>query len=185
MDPFLMSVTFAPPAGAAGPSSPPATPDTDPVAANPADDSIAVLLSDVTRLFWRRLEAGLREAGLDFTAGEARTLVNVARQGGLRQSVLAERMRIEPMTLVGFLDRLESRGLVVRLPDPADRRAKLIAPTDAAAEPVAHIHAVAAAVKAEVTAGFAVSEVDVLREMLQRIRSNLDALALDRGSAAS
>ncbi|MBT9290798.1 MarR family winged helix-turn-helix transcriptional regulator [Prosthecodimorpha staleyi] len=150
-----------------------------------AEESIAVILSDVTRLFWRRLECALKAAGYDFTAAEARTLVSIARLEGARQAALAETMRIEPMTLVGFLDRLEARGLIRRLPDPADRRAKLIRTTPEAAPTVARLIEIGAAVKAEVTAGFAESEVDALRDLLRRIRTNLDGLGSDRGASAA
>jgi MarR family transcriptional regulator for hemolysin len=151
----------------------------------PAEEPISVLLSDVTRLFWRRLEGALKAAGLDFTAAEARTLVNVARHPGARQATLAERMRIEPMTLVGFLDRLAARGLVERGADPADRRAKLVRTTPAADDLVDRILAVSAVVKAEVTAGLAADEIDRLRDMLQRIRANLDLLQDGQGACAA
>lgn len=153
--------------------------------ARSTEESIPVLLADVTRLFWRRLEAAYRRDGLDFTAGEARTLVNVSWAEGARQSVLAENMRIEPMTLVGFLDRLEARGLVARCPDPNDRRAKLVRTTPAAAEIVARILAIAAGVKAEVTAGMEPEELDRLRGTLQRIRANLDVIVPTRAGCAA
>ncbi|GAA3174558.1 MarR family transcriptional regulator [Streptomyces ramulosus] len=43
---------------------------------------------------------------------------------------IAQRLKCEPSNITGIVDRLESRGLVERRPDPADRRVKLAAPTD-------------------------------------------------------
>ncbi len=43
---------------------------------------------------------------------------------------IAEKLKCEPSNVTGIIDRLESRGLVERRPDPADRRVKLAAPTD-------------------------------------------------------
>jgi DNA-binding MarR family transcriptional regulator len=140
----------------------------------PPEEPIPLLLSDVTRLFWRALEEGLRADGLDLTAGEARALLHVSRCEGLRQSVLAERMRVEPMTLVGFLDRLERHGYVERVADPQDRRAKQVRMAPAAGDVVARTMAVAQRVKAEVTRGLSDPELDQLRGMLQRMRDNLD-----------
>lgn len=40
--------------------------------------------------------------------------------------MLAIKMNVEPMTLVGFLDRLEAQDLISRQVDPGDRRAKII-----------------------------------------------------------
>ncbi|MEU3251661.1 MarR family transcriptional regulator [Streptomyces sp. NPDC006997] len=42
---------------------------------------------------------------------------------------LANRLRCEPSNVTGIVDRLESRGLVERRPDPGDRRVKLAAAT--------------------------------------------------------
>jgi len=43
--------------------------------------------------------------------------------GGLRLKELAERLRIAPRSATEVVDQLEAKGLVVRRPDPADRRA--------------------------------------------------------------
>ncbi|MFH0518909.1 MarR family winged helix-turn-helix transcriptional regulator [Streptomyces sp. M41] len=42
---------------------------------------------------------------------------------------LAQKLRCEPSNVTGIVDRLESRGLVERRPDPADRRVKLAVAT--------------------------------------------------------
>ncbi|WP_309052371.1 MarR family transcriptional regulator [Streptomyces sp.] len=42
---------------------------------------------------------------------------------------IATKLRCEPSNVTGIIDRLESRGLVERRPDPADRRVKVAAPT--------------------------------------------------------
>jgi DNA-binding MarR family transcriptional regulator len=38
------------------------------------------------------------------------------------QKELAEQLEVEPITVARLIDRLESRGMVERRPDPADRR---------------------------------------------------------------
>jgi DNA-binding MarR family transcriptional regulator len=43
---------------------------------------------------------------------------------------LAQKLKCEPSNVTGIVDRLESRGLVERRPDPADRRVKLAAATE-------------------------------------------------------
>jgi DNA-binding MarR family transcriptional regulator len=92
-------------------------------------EQLGFLVFDIARLLQRNLDARFAEAGMPVTVGEARTLLRIVREGALRQAALAERMHIEPMTLVGFLDRLEARGLIRRDPDPTDRRAKLVTTT--------------------------------------------------------
>jgi MarR family transcriptional regulator, transcriptional regulator for hemolysin len=149
-----------------------------------AGDSIPLLLSDVTRMFWRRLEAAMRADGLEFTAGEARALVQAHRAGSLRQAQLAERMCIEPMTLVGVLDRLEKRGLLVRTADPDDRRAKLVSLAEGAAPLVDRILAVALGVKGEVSADLDADEIETLRHLLARVRESLRQLSIDEASVS-
>ena len=46
---------------------------------DPAVESIGMLISDVARLYWRRLEARFTAEGLDFTASEARGLIKIGR----------------------------------------------------------------------------------------------------------
>ncbi|MFF2960923.1 MarR family winged helix-turn-helix transcriptional regulator [Streptomyces sp. NPDC057963] len=43
---------------------------------------------------------------------------------------IAHKLKCEPSNVTGIVDRLETRGLVERRPDPADRRVKLAAPTE-------------------------------------------------------
>jgi DNA-binding MarR family transcriptional regulator len=43
---------------------------------------------------------------------------------------IAQKLKCEPSKVTGIVDRLETRGLVERRPDPADRRVKLAAPTE-------------------------------------------------------
>ena len=57
--------------------------------------------------------------------------------------------------------------------------------TPAAAEIVARILAIAAGVKAEVTAGMEPEERDRLRGTLQRIRANLDVIVPTRAGCAA
>lgn len=48
---------------------------------------------------------------------------------------LAGHLKCEPSNVTGIVDRLEARGLAERRPDPADRRIKLAAATDAGGGP--------------------------------------------------
>ncbi|WP_026556182.1 MarR family winged helix-turn-helix transcriptional regulator [Arthrobacter sp. 35W] len=54
-----------------------------------------------------------------------------APPSGLRVKDLAERLRIAPRSATEVVDQLEAKGLLARTPDPADRRATLVAATEA------------------------------------------------------
>jgi DNA-binding MarR family transcriptional regulator len=52
-------------------------------------------------------------------------------QGPARQNVLAADFGLSPHSITDLVDGLERLGLAERRPDPTDRRAKLVAITDA------------------------------------------------------
>lgn len=139
------------------------------------DVSLGFQIVDLARLFRRGFERSVAESGLDLTAGEARTLLHAAKAGPIRQTDLAERMALEPMSLSKFLDRLENRGLVSRTTDPRDRRAKRVQATPEASPLVARLQDVANAVLERATAGLAPDEAAAARGALDLMRANLTA----------
>ncbi|MFG1350665.1 MarR family winged helix-turn-helix transcriptional regulator [Xanthobacter autotrophicus] len=153
----------------------------DPVAAStlpparpaPSEPPLGFVLVDAARLYRARIDRAFEGAGLGLTAGEARTLAHVDFHPGLKQSALAEKMNVEPMTLVGFLDRLEAAGLVMRETDPKDRRAKIVTLTPEATPLVAGVMSAAATARREATCGFSEAEQALLRDLLLRLRENL------------
>ena len=138
-------------------------------------ESFGFLLTDLYRLIRAEMDRAIAEAGIGVTAGEARTLSHAARAGTVRQNVLAERMGVEAMTLSGYLDRLEARGLVARLNDPTDRRAKLVELTDAADEVLNTVAEVAARVRRKAAGDMPPPEWECFLEKLKLVRDNLSA----------
>ena len=143
----------------------------------PSERTISFLLTDLARLARRHFAEGLADAGLGLTLGEARTLAIARRLPGRRQTALAEYLGVEPMTLVGFLDRLEAAGLIERVPDPCDRRAKLVRPTEKAAPAIRVFDEVAARIRETAFAGFCDADIERTFTLLQALRANLNAEA--------
>lgn len=137
------------------------------------DRIITFLLNDLARLMRRHFAEGLADAGLGLTLGEARTLAFVRRLPGRRQTILADYLGVEPMTLVGFLDRLESAGLVSRSPDPADRRAKLVWPTEKAAPAIQCFDELVEGITKTAFAGFSEGQVEQTFALLEALQVNL------------
>jgi MarR family transcriptional regulator, transcriptional regulator for hemolysin len=138
-------------------------------------DTLGFLVGDVSRSFRRRFEAALASAGLEVTVAESRTLFHAARQDGMRQAALAERMGIEPMTLVNFLDRLEGRGFVTREPDPSDRRAKIVKVTPAAQPLLERLEVIARGVRRQAVVGLSERDMEIVGRALEHMRNNLSA----------
>lgn len=59
---------------------------------------------------------------LGVTGGQVALLVQIRREPGIGVRGLATRERISPAGMSGHVDRLERLGLVLRTPDPRDRR---------------------------------------------------------------
>lgn len=65
-------------------------------------------------------------AAADLRPVEYATLTMLAAEPGLDQHRLAGRLAIDKMSMSNLADRLESRGLVTRRLDPADRRTRAL-----------------------------------------------------------
>lgn len=142
-------------------------------------DSFGFLVTDIARLIRAEMDRRIATAGLEVTAGEGRALVQAARAGVVRQTVLADRMGVEAMTLTAYLDRLEARGLIERRTDPTDRRANLVHLTPKADAVIAQILAIGAAVRSEVARGIAPADWERLQETLKIARQALADMRAD------
>jgi DNA-binding MarR family transcriptional regulator len=101
---------------------------------------------NLAEAFWavaRRMRHQTREvlAPLDVTPAQSRAIGVLSRHGDLRLSELAEHLRIAARSATEVVDDLETRGLAGRRPDPADRRATLVALTESGQAAAAAVEA--------------------------------------------
>lgn len=139
-------------------------------------DSLGFVITDVGRLLRKAVERRISEKGIAVTPGEARALMHASALGGGRQALLAERLGVEPMTVSGYVERLEERGLVERRLDPADRRAKCVHVTDAADKLLKEARAIAASVLDDVLAETDPVERAALERTLKGMRGRLQGM---------
>ncbi|SED42614.1 DNA-binding transcriptional regulator, MarR family [Streptomyces sp. 3213] len=95
--------------------------------ADPVTLEVVELIGDVVARFYEDYEEAAGDHSL--TGAQAR-LLSLLSLEPLPMRKLAQRLKCEPSNVTGIVDRLETRGLVERRPDPADRRVKLAAATD-------------------------------------------------------
>ncbi|MER5856746.1 MarR family winged helix-turn-helix transcriptional regulator [Streptomyces sp. NPDC059688] len=88
---------------------------------------VVELIGDVVARFYTDYEEAAGEHTL--TGPQAR-LLSLLSVEPLPMRKLAHKLKCEPSNVTGIVDRLETRGLVERRPDPADRRVKLAVATD-------------------------------------------------------
>lgn len=106
-------------------------------------ESIGFLIAETARLQRTEFEKRIASAGFELTPGEARALLSIGHRSGCRQNEIAEKMGVEPMTMSGYIDKLESLGLVERMPDPTDRRARNVILTPKAEPMLAEVRKLA------------------------------------------
>lgn len=75
----------------------------------------------------------MRGLGHDLTAPQFATLAVLSRAPGIDQATLAGLIAHDRPTIGGVVERLEAKGLVTRHQNEKDRRAKVLALTDAGA----------------------------------------------------
>jgi MarR family transcriptional regulator for hemolysin len=134
-------------------------------------DSIGFLLADVSRLLRRDFDRRVRS--LSLTQVQWRAIAHLLREEGIRQTVLAERLEIAPITLGRLIDRLEAAGWVTRAPDPGDRRASLLHLTPKAEPILDEMRAHAKEALEDAMAGVPLADRRQLVKTLERIKQNL------------
>ena len=77
----------------------------------------------------RTVNDAMSECGLSMA--RTKVLMRLHEQGPTRQSVLAADFGLSPHSITDIVDALERLGMAERRPDATDRRAKLVAITDA------------------------------------------------------
>ena len=137
------------------------------------EQSIGYWLITAAHAYQRAVQDEVAPHGITFR--QCQVLGYLALEGPLSQTDLAERMGIEPPTLVGILDRMARDGWIDRVCCETDRRKNLIRPT-AAAEPVwSHIAACGRRVRQRATLGLSDDELEVLKQLLLTVQQNLSA----------
>ncbi len=139
---------------------------------------------------WLRVEATLmataravraafdhRLGVLDLNLTQATMLAYVAEYGPITQTQISDHNGIGRAATGSAIDRLESRGLVERRPNPDDRRVWLVALTAAGDRLVQQIREVDHRLQSELRAGISRQDRLALANVMNRLQENV-ALAL-------
>jgi DNA-binding MarR family transcriptional regulator len=95
---------------------------------------------------------------------------------GTRVSVLAERARISKQSMAELVAHLEKEGYLERIPDPTDRRAKLVRETRRGRELVKIARAAIAELEEEWAELLGRRKARQLRALLEELNTKLDGL---------
>jgi DNA-binding MarR family transcriptional regulator len=140
------------------------------------DQNTGLLLFYPYRAMEARVLAHVREAGFEVTAAQGRIFARIG-PSGTRLSDLAAQAQVTKATAGFIVDQLERSGLVARVPDPDDGRARLVTVTDRGHNAVRVAAEAVAAVEEEWTAHLGASRMRQLRQTLTQLREITDPWA--------
>ncbi len=133
------------------------------------------LISRIKQTGTRIFDRMLTSSGIDaFNGAQGRILYVLWQSSELSISSLSAQTSLANTTLTSMLDRMESSGLIVRIPDPNDRRSKLIALTQKAKDLKSDYDRISQQMNALYYSGFTESEIIQFESYLQRVLNNLE-----------
>lgn len=131
-------------------------------------EDLGFLLSRASGVLARSASEVLADLGLRVRSYSVLDLAG-EESSGVTQRRLAATMGLDPSQIVALVDDLESRGLVIRTPDPTDRRNKLIAVTEAGHQVRQQARKRVDEASKDHFAGVSQQDLDHLRHTLRRI----------------
>ena len=138
----------------------------------PMKESLAHKLRVVSRLVMRNLEERIARHGI--TQGMWFYLRVLWENDGISQKELSERTGVVGPSTVGAMARMEAMGLIERRRDGADARVSRVHLTARGRRLERALVPIAVGVINDAVAGLPRAEIDRMKGMLDRIKSNLD-----------
>lgn len=145
-------------------------PDT---AARRRPEHLGILLREPYRVANERLHRRFAERGHPEVRTPHGNVFPYLDDGGTRVSVLAERAQITKQSMAELVAHLEHHGYVERVPDPEDRRAKLVRSTSEGEELYAIAREFVAEVDEEWTRMLGKGKMRQLKELLGELNDGL------------
>lgn len=133
------------------------------------------LISRIKQTGTRIFDRMLAESGIDsFNGAQGRILYVLWQNDAISISSLSAQTSLANTTLTAMLDRMENIGLIVRKPDPKDRRNRLIALTEKAKSLQDDYNRISRQMNEIYYTGFSEAEIIQFESYLQRILNNLE-----------
>ena len=117
-----------------------------------------------------KLEQSLQNEGFDISFDKVALMKVLTLKDEVIQQDLADVMKRHKSTVLRTIDGLEKKKLVVRVPDPADRRKNTIILTKAGQELVKKFDAIERKVNDKLIKGFTAAELKTFEAQLKKIQ---------------
>ena len=142
-------------------------------AARDAPENLAILLREPFRAGTELLHRRFAERGHPEIRPPHGNVMQFLDGDGTRVSVLAERAQMTKQAMAELVLYLEQRGYVERVPDPSDRRAKLVRATPRGEQLYTIAREVVAEIEADWTERLGEAKMRRLRELLEELNAGL------------
>ena len=139
----------------------------------PRPDNLAVLMRELFVLLNDLAIDRLAERGHDAVRASHSAVFQYLDDAGTTVSLLAERAQMTKQAMAELVAHLEAHGYVTRVPDPNDRRAKLVLPTAKGREVIGIAQALVPEVEQRIAAALGADRLRALREDLETLRREL------------
>ncbi len=138
-----------------------------------APENLAILLREPFRIASERLHERFAERGHPDVRAPHGNVLQFLDDGGTRVTVLARRAQITKQSMGELVAHLERHGYVERVPDPADRRAKLVRATTRGGEVYAIAREFVAELEQHLTERLGPEKMRTLRALLVEVNEAL------------
>jgi DNA-binding MarR family transcriptional regulator len=136
-------------------------------------ENLAILLREPFRAGTELLHRRFAERGHPEIRPPHGNVMQFLDDAGTRVSVLAERAQITKQSMAELVVHLERLGYVERVPDPSDRRAKLVRATPRGKQLYAIAREVVAEIEADWTKRLGKTKMRQLRALLEELNAGL------------
>lgn len=133
------------------------------------------LVHDVSRM--RRTLFDIQMKPLGITRSQWSVLAALSRNGteGMMQVDLARQLDVGKVTVGGLLNRLEATGLISRVPDDTDKRARQVSITDKGYDLIHQMETIGTANNDTTVAGVSAEDMRITVETLAKVKANIRA----------
>lgn len=143
---------------------------------HPAAIDVIHVLMRSTHYIQREFQSQLSELNTPYqlTGPRLRLLSVVSEHGSIRMNELANQLGIKARTVTDFVDALEHDKLLIRIPDPTDRRATLIQLTELAQSNIEQVLAYQAKVADNVLENLSEEQRKQFFDLILQLTNNKD-----------
>jgi DNA-binding MarR family transcriptional regulator len=140
---------------------------------SPTENSLGFIIYRTALALKSALQRFFKENGFGITAEQWAILRHLWEEEGLSQREIAEKTSKDKPNITRMLDALEHKRLVFRQPDPQDRRKYCLYLTKEGKQLQKHLLPLAQKLQERVTQNLTPSEIDLLKDNLNKIYQNI------------